>query len=102
MFKPIGTPNGAGFYQAFSYDPQKLPELWSTPEQRAYNDSTKTCPCCRGWGYKIHRRGREVIRDNVGCETCGGLGKIPKEGTNGESVAGNTATDGSERVSACA
>jgi hypothetical protein len=89
VFKVIGSPNKAGFYEAFEYDPRKLPELWSTPEQRAYNQSTCTCPQCRGWGYKIQRRGREVIRENVGCDRCGGTGKIPKaiEEENGAQVA---------------
>ena len=83
MFKTIGVPNAAGFYPAFSYDPRKLPELWSTPEQREYNQDNRqnwcTCPVCKGWGYKMQRRGRQVIRENVGCPECLGLGKVAKE-----------------------
>lgn len=78
MFKPIGLRNEAGFYPSFEYNPQTLLELWSTPEQRSYNASTCTCPECKGWGYKVQRRGREVIRENVGCDLCLGLGKIPR------------------------
>lgn len=89
MFKVIGERSAAGFYPAFSHDPRKLLELWSTPEQRAYNASTITCECCKGYGYKIHRRGREVVRDKVGCDRCGGLGKVPVNGEarDGESIA---------------
>ena len=86
MFRPIGKLEGIGggaSYQAFETltDEQAKQELlnaWSTPEQQEYNRSTTQCPSCRGWGYKIIRRGRETIRETVGCQTCLGLGKLPK------------------------
>lgn len=54
---------------------------WSRPAQRAYNQSTVTCPDCHGLGYRVIRKpGQAPVRELVGCPTCGGLGKIPKEG----------------------
>lgn len=82
MYLPI-QPLGNGFYSSFEtltddQAKQQLLEAWSTPEQQAYNRSTVQCIECKGWGYKIIRRGKETIRENTGCPKCLGLGKIPK------------------------
>lgn len=83
MFRLLGESNSDGFFESFEtlsaeQARQTLLEAWSTPEQRAYNASTVQCPSCRGWGYRVERRGREVVRDNCGCWNCGGTGKVPK------------------------
>jgi len=78
VFRPLGSKDARGFYSSFEIASEtELLSQWSTPEQQAYNASTKQCPDCRGWGYRIQRRGKEVTRENVGCQTCLGLGKIP-------------------------
>src|SRR5689334_7901598 len=85
---PIAAVNGyavpPGWYSAFEVaddadDKRSLHEAWTTPEQRAYNASRRTCPDCRGRGYlqERDRRGR-VYRENCGCQTCLGLGSVPK------------------------
>lgn len=82
MYRPIEQLE-SGFFKAFEtltteQAKQALLEAWSTPEQREYNASTVQCSACKGWGYRIIRRGRETIRETVGCQACLGLGKIPK------------------------
>lgn len=78
MFKPIGLRNEKGFYEAFSVtDWSAVIQLCATPEQHEYNRSTVECPECKGWGYRMQRRGRETIREAAGCPTCLGLGKLP-------------------------
>jgi hypothetical protein len=84
MYRPLGNKDARGFFESFEvamYPEAWLTgsEAWSTPEQRAYNASTQTCPSCKGWGYQIQRRGKEVIRDNCGCQTCLGLGKVKRD-----------------------
>jgi DnaJ-class molecular chaperone len=82
MYRPIQKLE-SGFYSSFetlaeSQAKQALLEAWSTEEQRAYNASTAQCASCKGWGYRIIRKGRETIREKAGCPDCLGLGKIPK------------------------
>lgn len=82
MFRPIDKLE-SGFFKAFEtltdeQAKQSLLEAWSTPEQREYNENTVQCSGCKGWGYRIIRRGRETIRETVGCAECLGLGKVPK------------------------
>lgn len=80
MYRPLGARNERGFYESFEIASSgELLSQWSTPEQRQYNASTHQCPDCKGWGYRIQRRGKEVIRESVGCQTCLGLGKLPND-----------------------
>ncbi len=66
---------------------QELLEAWSTPEQRAYNASTHTCPACNGQGYKVTRvRGQQPVRDKAGCYECLGLGKLRNEAASAARV----------------
>lgn len=56
-----------------------IKSLFSSPEQRAYNASHKTCKACRGRGYKCWRSARGVEQENVGCDVCLGTGGVPIE-----------------------
>lgn len=81
MFKPIEKLD-SGFYAGFEtltaeQAKEALLEAWSTPEQREYNRSTVQCRECKGWGYRIIRKGRETVRESSGCPVCLGLGKVP-------------------------
>lgn len=82
MFRPIGQANELGFYEAFATGPfytrEQLLAEWSTPVQRAFNAAHTTCSACRGQGVRVSRNVQGVVRENVGCSTCGGLGVVPR------------------------
>lgn len=58
---------------------EELLKAWSTPAQREYNRSTRTCSTCRGRGYLSRKLGKRGQFDNekCGCPVCLGLGKVP-------------------------
>jgi hypothetical protein len=82
MFKLIGVPNANGFFSAFeTLDDEAAKEAlrssFSTVDQHIFNAMHTTCTKCNGQGYAVYRQGRRVIRENVGCSRCLGLGVVP-------------------------
>lgn len=84
---PITQVNGydiqPGFYQSVEIasdaeSRRAFLEAFATPEQRAYNASKVTCSDCRGHGYYIYRERGALVRENVGCNTCKGIGAVPR------------------------
>jgi hypothetical protein len=63
---------------------QALLDAWATPTQQLYNLMHKTCPECKGRGYRrfnVERtRGRPPRweNENCGCPQCKGTGAILK------------------------
>lgn len=82
MFKVLGAANAEGFFQSFeTLDDdtarRELRESFATTEQHIFNAMHKQCSVCRGFGYRIYRKGGRVVRESVGCQNCLGLGVVP-------------------------
>lgn len=84
MYKPILPIEGSpGYYGAYITATEEasvkaLIDSWATVEQQYYNLTTVQCPECRGIGYAVYRQRGQLIRESVGCQTCQGLGKLPR------------------------
>lgn len=106
MYRPINPileVNGhaipPGFYSSFEIaddaeSKRAFIESFSTPEQRAYNASKRTCGDCRGLGYYVYRNRGQLVRENVGCDTCGGTGALTLSGERQSAAA--EGSDGKE------
>lgn len=76
-------PGRPGFFSQFRMNTaaessRALLDQWSTPDQQIFNLMHKQCPVCRGRGYAVYRSKGELVRENVGCDKCLGLGVLPK------------------------
>lgn len=84
MYKPeCPIPSRPGFFSQMRINTteeakQSLLDAWSTPEQQIFNLMHRQCPACRGRGYAVYRSRGELVRENVGCDNCLGLGVVPK------------------------
>lgn len=75
---PIEAVNGytvKGWYNSFitatpEESKQALVEAWTSPAQRRFNATHKTCPRCNGRGY-TRKDG------NIGCSVCLGTASLP-------------------------
>lgn len=81
-FKPeCPIPSRPGFFSQMRINSQEearqaLMDSWSSPEHQIYNLMHRTCPKCQGKGYAVYRSRRQVVREQIGCDRCLGLGAI--------------------------
>lgn len=86
MYRPInpithvnGYEVAPGWYEGVEItDQTQMIRDIATPEQQAYNATTVTCDSCHGRGYKLYKDKGRMVGENIGCQQCGGTGKVPR------------------------